>query len=134
MTFTDLNWWAILVGATFTMVLGALWYSRLLFGGLWLRMIRKRQDELGKAGPAYAATTVGALVCARVLAVLVRAAGAASFLAGTGAGGLVWFGIGATGTLAFTVFQGPPLAAWALFSSCELVALAVQGGVFAIWC
>lgn len=33
----DIHWLAVLAAATATMVLGALWYSPLLFGKLWVK-------------------------------------------------------------------------------------------------
>jgi len=122
MAFTAPNWRAILVGATFTVDLGVFWHSRRLFGELWLRAIGKRRDNLGMPGPVYVATTVGSLVSACVLTVPVRAAGTTSSVSDMGIGVLVGMTIGGTATPAFTVSF-----------AYELVAFAVEGGVFAVW-
>ena len=43
---------AIVVAAVAGMVIGALWYSPLLFGNAWLKAIGKTEDELASATPA----------------------------------------------------------------------------------
>jgi len=50
MTFqaVSFNVWAILVCFISNMVIGALWYSPLLFGKVWLRLTGKNQDDISK--------------------------------------------------------------------------------------
>lgn len=38
--FSQLNWWAILVAATAYFILGALWYSKALFGTKWAALVK----------------------------------------------------------------------------------------------
>lgn len=42
------NIWAVLVGFVSNMLIGALWYSPLLFGNIWLKLIGKRMDDISK--------------------------------------------------------------------------------------
>ena len=44
-TFSHLNWLAILVAALAYFVLGALWYSKVLFVKPWLRMTGIKVDD-----------------------------------------------------------------------------------------
>ena len=47
---TDLNYWAIIVATLAGMIVGALWYSPLMFSGTWLRLIGKTSDEIRDEG------------------------------------------------------------------------------------
>ena len=38
--FSQLNWWAILVAALAYFILGAVWYSKALFGTKWARLVK----------------------------------------------------------------------------------------------
>ena len=38
--FTHLNWWAILVASIAYFMLGALWYSKALFGAKWAQLVK----------------------------------------------------------------------------------------------
>ncbi|MFZ5980292.1 MAG: DUF1761 domain-containing protein [Candidatus Zixiibacteriota bacterium] len=48
METTGLNYWAILVSALAYMMLGAIWYSPVLFGNSWLRGIGKTKEQVRK--------------------------------------------------------------------------------------
>jgi hypothetical protein len=45
----------------------------------------------------------------------------------------VWVGIGATGTLVYTTFEGPPRNVWMLHALYQLVVFAINGAIFAVW-
>jgi len=38
--FSHLNWWAILVASIAYFILGAIWYSKALFGAQWARLVK----------------------------------------------------------------------------------------------
>ena len=44
--FHGINIWAVLVSIVAMMVIGALWYSPVLFGNTWLRLIGKKPEEI----------------------------------------------------------------------------------------
>ena len=46
MEFTSINYWAVLVSAAAYMIMGALWYSPVLFGNAWMRGIGKTKEQL----------------------------------------------------------------------------------------
>ena len=46
--FHELNIWAILVSVVVMMILGALWYSPVLFGNTWLKLIGKKPEDIKK--------------------------------------------------------------------------------------
>jgi hypothetical protein len=70
MPAVDLNWGAVLVAALVTMVLGSVWYSRMLFAKQWVKLTgRKLEDMRGSgAGPGYLVAAIGAFLMSFVLA------------------------------------------------------------------
>ena len=40
-----INYWAVLVAAVAYMILGAIWYSPILFGSAWMRLIGKTKEQ-----------------------------------------------------------------------------------------
>lgn len=48
LTITSMNIWAVLVCIVFNMILGALWYSPVLFGNIWLNLIGLKAEDISK--------------------------------------------------------------------------------------
>lgn len=132
MSFTDVNWLAVLVGTVVNMVVGFLWYGP-LFGELWMQMIGKTADEIEADNSMYVISLLSALISAYVLALIVGASGVTGLMGGALIGVLVWVGIGATGTLVYTTFEGPPRNVWFLHASYQTVVFAIMGALFAVW-
>ena len=132
MPFTEVNWIGVVILAVFNMIVGALWYGP-LFGRLWLRIIGKQAEELRSSAGMYVLSFVGAVVAAYVLNVVVSGLGLTAWWWGAIAGAVVWVGMGATGTLTFSIFEGPPIGAWFLHALYGLVVYAAGGVLFVLW-
>jgi hypothetical protein len=132
MAFTQVNWIAIVIVAVFNMILGTLWYGP-FFGGLWLRIIGKKREELQSNPGMYIFSFIAALVAAYVLNVLISGLGLNTWWWGAVAGAVVWVGMGVTGSLTFSIFNGPPIGSWLLFSLYGLVVYTAGGILFALW-
>lgn len=130
----EVNYLAVLVGAIINMAVGFVWYSRPVFGNLWMRLagISEEQVEAGP-GPAYILTFVASLVTALVLALLIITLDAGTFIEGLLAGVLVAVGFVATSNLATSVFNETHLGVWGIYAGYQVVTLAIVGGVLAIW-
>lgn len=135
MTFPQINILAAIVGAVITMVLGMAWYSPMLFGNRWLKLIGKTMEQLqGQNAPViYLFTFVGYLIAALVLAVVVKLFGANTLVDGVIAGGVVWLGFVATSTYTYTTFEGPPKGVWAIYMGYQLIAFGIMGALLAVW-
>ena len=132
MSFTDVNWLAVVLAAVVNMVVGFLWYGP-LFGERWLKMIGKTADEIDDDPTMYVITTLTALITAYSLAVLIGASGASGFASGALIGLFVWVGIGATGTLVYTTFEGPPRDVWRLHALYQATVFIISGAILAVW-
>ncbi len=103
----DINYVHVFVGALVPMVLGALWYSPVLFAKPWMKLTGK--TEIGDAAnpmPAYVLTFIGALIEAYVLTHFLSYVNADTASAGAATG--LWLAIG---------FIIPTFAADFLFNS-----------------
>ena len=133
MNDVDVNWWAVLVAALVPMVLGAMWYSPVLFADRWLRAIGKTQEELGEGpGALYGLAVLNAAVLSVVVAVVAGWAGADTLFQGLAVGALVWAAV-ATTSLVNSTFAGRPLDLWALDSGYHLLSLLAIGAIVGVW-
>jgi hypothetical protein len=129
----ELNWIAILVAAFVPMVLGALWYSPMLFARPWMRAVGRTPEEISGASLGYAISAIGAVVTSYVLARIVRWAEVDDLLNGALVGLLVWLGFVATVLAVNTWFGGRPRALWAIDAGYQLVALLIMGAIHGAW-
>lgn len=132
-SYSDLNVLAILVAAVASIALGALWYSPVAFGNAWLRLIGKKQEELGKPGPAYALTSLGALLAAAALAVVLEGFGVNNFIDGIGLGALVGVGFVAPVLATDHVFSGKPISLYLLNVTYHVLSFIAMGAILGAW-
>lgn len=133
MPAVHINLLAVLVAAVVNMIIGALWYSPLLFSKLWMREVGKKMEDIGQSGPAYALTMVGALVAAYVLAHFVAYAQAVTLMDGVKTGFWAWLGFVVPTHGATHLFEGKSLNLYLITIGYHLVALMVMGGILAVW-
>ena len=131
--YSDLNLLAIVAAAVASMALGFLWYSPVAFGNAWLRLIGKKQEDLGQPGPAYALTALGALLAAAALAVVLEGFGARTFVSGIGIGALVGIGFIAPVLASEAVFSGKPMQLYLLNVTYYVISFIAQGAILGAW-
>ncbi len=134
MPTVTLNYWAILVGAISSMVIGYIWYSMPVFGRAWMKLIGKTEQELkAKAGPAMGVMVVLALLTSYVMAHFVDYTNATTFMSGVATGLWLWLGFVVTEMISTNIFSGRPFKLSVITSGFQLVSLAVMGGILAAW-
>ncbi|MFC1608045.1 DUF1761 domain-containing protein [Candidatus Latescibacterota bacterium] len=76
------NVWAVIVCFFSNMVIGALWYSPLMFGNVWLRLIGKTQDDISKedAAKSMMLSMIPAALMILLLEITLGFAGASSIV------------------------------------------------------
>ena len=136
------NWLAILVAAIVIFVLGALWYSPVLFAKKWIALQNKTEEQMrAEAAGAnmplmYASAFLTAFITAWVMAlvlwhidldVTVNAAHGALF------GAILWLGFAATTSYATALFSGKPRQLWLIDSAYNLVSFVLAGIILAVW-
>jgi hypothetical protein len=129
----DVNWIAVIVAGIVPMVLGALWYSPVLFAEPWMRAVGRTQEELGDAALGYVLSAIGAFLSSYVLARIVRWAEVDDLWNGALVGLMVWVGFVATVLAVTTYFAGRTRALWLINAGYQLVALVAMGAIHGAW-
>jgi hypothetical protein len=131
----NVNWWAVVFAAVLNMVVGALWYSPVLFGKYWAKLTGIKMDKMAGKSPAkaYGITTAAALLQTLVLAVIISNLGANSTSDGASLGLLLWLGVAATTSISDYLFTGRRLLLWAINQGYYLVVLMANGAILAVW-
>ena len=133
MPSVDINWLAVIVAAAINMGLGALWYSRSLFGKEWAKLTGRKLEDMSGGSSGYGVAAVGALIQAWILAHFVRYAGATDFWHGLVTGFWLWFGFIAIAMAVGIVFEGRSWLLWKINAGYYLVVLLITGGLLAAW-
>jgi len=129
-----MNWLAILVGALINMVVGALWYSPLLFSKQWMKLTgRKEMGDKKEMPKMYGITFIGALLMSYVLMHFVQASGAMDALWGAKIGFWLWLGFTAATTISSYLFEGKSLKLYAINAGYYLVVALGVGALFGVW-
>jgi hypothetical protein len=133
----SINYLAILACGVAHMILGALWYSPLLFGRVWLRLMDKSQEDIKAMNPpaalGYALNFVFALVMAYVLVHILHAFEAETLLAGLQGGFWSWLGFVILSGLGSVMFEGRRFGLFAIYTFYMLVSLLVMGSILTVW-
>ena len=131
-----LNFAAILVAAVVNMVIGALWYSPLLFGNIWLKAMKFNKEDMkcDKAmGVRYAVAFLMGLLMVFVLAHYVAAFEANTASMGAQAAFWPWLGFMVPVLAGDILWNGKPFSVFVINASHYLVALLVAGVILASW-
>ena len=138
MAEASINYLAILIAAIVSMVIGALWYSPVLFGKLWMKLSgisEKQIQDAKKKGmtKSYALAFLGTLVMSYVLAHFVDYAEATTFASGMQTGFWIWLGFLVTTMLGTVLWEGKPVKLYFLNIAHYFVVLLITGGMLALW-
>lgn len=136
-----INYWAVLVAAVASMIIGFIWYGP-LFGKQWVALSGMTPEKIEAAkktgmSKTYALAFVGSLVMAYVLAHALVFASAYLKVegpqAGLTAGFWNWLGFIAPVTLGSVLWEGKSWKLWLLNNGHYLLALLAMGAVLAVW-
>lgn len=136
-----INYLAVIVAATVSMVVGALWYGP-LFGKQWMALSGMTQANLDAAkkrgmSKMYVVAFIGSLVMSYVLAHALVFASVYLNVSGIGAGLMAgfwnWLGFVAPVTLGGVLWEGKSWKLWGLNNSYHLVTLLLMGVVLSLW-
>jgi len=135
--FTNVNWVAVLAAAVLNMTIGSLWYSSLVLGKQWTKLMEgsgKNLAEMKKgAVKAYAVSFLSALLLAYVLASVVSALDAFNVLQGATVAFWLWLGFIATTSLSGVLFEQRSFNLYLINAGYYLVSFLLMGALFAAW-
>lgn len=132
-----INYLAVLVAAVASMVVGGLWYSPLLFGKQWMKMMKFEEKDLPKmkqeAKKSYALGFVSSLVMSYVLAHFVDYTASTTVVTGLQLGFWIWLGFTATLQLGSVLWEGKSWKLFFLNTAHSLVSLLLMAVILAVW-
>lgn len=137
----EVNYLAILISALISMVLGSLWYSPVLFGNKWMKLMGMTKESMEnnpsmkkEMGIAYSVTFIGSLIMAYVLAHLIQQyAHADTAWTGAQTGFWIWLGFFATSALNGVFFEKRKWDLYFINVGYYLVLLILMGMLLAVW-
>ena len=142
MPVVTVNYWALIVCAIASMLIGWNWYGA-LFGKVWMKSAgidmsavhdpAKRREMQAQAGPGYAAMFIGSLVMAYVLKHFLVYAGATSIGMGLQGAFWAWLGFIATSMLGAKFFEKKSWTYYWVNSGYQLVNLLVYSIILVSW-
>jgi hypothetical protein len=131
----QINYLAILVASIIAFVIGAVWYSPVLFFKPWASASGKTAEELKKgASPmTYVITFISWFVAVYVLARIFWHTGVNNLGSGLRITLLCWLGFGAAANLIHILFEGKKYQIWLINWGYILVGLLVSSVLLTIW-
>ena len=133
MNFGSINYLAVLVAALAGFVLGGAWYSKALFGKIWMKENGFTEEELNKAkmGRIFAGAFLLALICAFYLSAFL--AGPPNLLKGLTYGAIVGIGWVATSIGIVYLFERKSLILYIINAGYLALNLMVMGAIIGAW-
>ncbi|WP_075617752.1 DUF1761 domain-containing protein [Paenisporosarcina indica] len=129
----DIHILGIILAVIANTLIGAMWYSPLLFANIWMKSLEKTREELntGSANTGYALTMIAAVVSALVLSYFISLLDSISIGNGALIGFLAGFGIAAARELSPTFFEARKMTLFVISAGYHIVALTVMGMILA---
>ena len=133
----EVNYLAILVAAVANMAVGFLWYSPVLFGKPWMKLMGLTAKHMAaakkKMGMMYAISFIATIVTAYVLSVVVQTVQALSMVEGLQLAGLLWLGFVGPVQMTDVIFGGKPWKLFFINTGYQLAGLLVMGAILVLW-
>ena len=132
----SINFLAVIAAGIVPMVLGGLWYSKLLFANKFMALIAKAEEELKQGfnpGRDYGLSFLTALVMSYVLAHFVNYTHATTVGDGLQTGFWIWLGFVLTTNASTVIFEKRPAGLYWINMGYNLICLLAMGTILAVW-
>lgn len=134
---TYMNQLMVFLAAAAGMVLGFLWYSPLMFGKPWMRLMGLTKNSTEKAknkmGKLYLLSFIATILTSYMLAILIKTIPALTLLEGVQLAAMIWLGFIAPIQFTEVVFGGKPFTLYLINTGYQLASMLVMGGILALW-
>ena len=131
--FEDINILAVLVAAVANMIVGALWYSPVLFGNYWMQLSKIKDVDAKEGQKAMGLMVIPAVIMAFVLAILLNTFNVTEVDQALEMGFLLWLGFVATTNVTNVLFERKPYQSYILHVAYELVSILVMAIILTSW-
>lgn len=134
MPTVEINYLAVVVAAAASMVVGAIWYSPLLFAKPWQELVGIKTDAVQSgASMAMVIAAIAGLLTAFVLRHFVVYAGANTWQEGAIVGFWVWLGFVVTTLLVHNAFEQRRKKLFLINAGHHFVELITMGIILTLW-
>ncbi len=134
--FSEMNWLAVLVAAVAYFMLGALWYSKALFGNTWIKATgidMSKPDAKKGVGGVMAFTFLLEFITCVGLGILVYRLALSGFMSGIKLGLLTGICFSAVGICISYLYQSKPKVLHAIDSSYHVVGNVIAATILCLW-
>lgn len=130
-----MNIWAILVSIIIFMIVGMLWYSPILFGNIWLKLVDKKADDISKdeSNKAMSFSFIPAMISALSLAYILYLTGAETFLDGVIISSILSIGVSGMSMFNLVLFEERSIKLTLLNLGYNFVSMLLAGIVLVLW-
>ncbi len=134
----EINYWAVLLATASSMVVGAIWYARGVFGTRWAKLARVDLNRQGaSAVMPIIVTALVTFVTAWVLAGAATIAwhfyGGGYLMAALFTALILWAGFTAARFITHDAFEGRPSSLTVLNTAHELVTFLIMAVIIGVW-
>lgn len=137
MTVTSVNLLAILGAAVFSMIIGFIWYSPIIFGKTWMRLSGVTEEKIKDSKklmlPMYGLTFLSSLILAYVLALFINLGNETTILQGLTLSFWIWLGFVVTTNLYTVIFASRPIKLYLIDIFYQLLSLFGMSVVLISW-
>ena len=135
--FSHINWWAILVAALAYFMLGALWYSKALFGTKWAGLVKldMSNPDLKKGmGKMMASTFILIVIVCIGLALLIRMINFGdNYIYGIKLGLLTGFTFATTAVSITYVYENKPSNLYLINNGYHIIGHVLAATILVLW-
>ncbi|AEG44345.1 DUF1761 domain-containing protein [Isoptericola variabilis] len=132
----EINYWAVVLAALSTMVVGAVWYTPKVFGNAWMRLAKVEPDSSSAVGPIVI-TLVVSFLSAWVLGGAAYIAwqfyGGSFLWASVATAAFLWVGFTAARFVTHDAFERRPVGLTTMNLAHELVTFLVMALIIGVW-
>ena len=131
----EINIFAVLASILSNMIIGALWYSKLLFGKAWMQLVGLSENDIRESGAnkAMALSIIPAVISALTIAILVSLTGADSITDALVIGSLITVGISGMVSLNLVFFEGRSMKLTLINVGYPFIAYNAAAVILTIW-
>jgi len=135
--FSQINWWAILVASLAYFVLGALWYSKALFGGKWAKLMNLDMNNpdlrKGMGGMMFSTFVLILIVCFGLAVIIHMIKFGDDYLYGIKLGLLTGFAFATTAVSINYVYERKPTNLYLITNGYHIVGHVIAATILVLW-
>lgn len=125
----QIDLFAVLVAAILYMFIGVIWYSKYLFGPLWIKLSGTKDAEVGKDKLPILWSSLVALLIAYFIAFFEAYLGVTTVSDGMFVGFCFWLGFVATTQIGAVIWGKMPVQLFLINTGAKLLSFLVMGGI-----